>query len=114
MRSLSQSGFDRHLRESLAKDRFLASEYSKLFADLPLTTQLAVMRRRRWLTQGQLARKMRAKQPHVARAERKGHDPRLSTLDSLAKHLKCHLLVVPDELLPRIAGWIATHGSRPG
>lgn len=112
MRRISKSGFDRHLQEVLAKDPSLAAEYSKRFSELPLTTQLAVMRRRRWLTQDMLARKMRAKQSHVARAERAGHDPRLSTLDSLAKNLGCHLLVVPDELLPKIAGWIALHGGR--
>ena len=112
MRRRKTSAFDRQLRQSLGRDASLAKEYSERFAGLPLTTQLAVMRRRRWLTQEVLAQKMRVKQPHVARAERAQHDPRLSTLDSLARNLNCHLLVVPDELLPKVAGWLGQHGNR--
>jgi len=103
MRKVTQSGFDVHLQKLLAKNPSLAKEYAKQFAGLPLPTQLAIMRRRRWLSQKAVAMKLKAKQPHVARMENAGHDPRLSSILSHAKALHCHLMIVPDELLSQVA-----------
>ena len=80
----------------------LAEEYAKQFADLPLSTQLSVMRRRKWLSQKALAKTLKVKQSHVARMERSTHDPRLSSVVSQARALHCHLMVVPDELLAKV------------
>ena len=107
MRKVTQSGFDSHLRQMLKKNPKLAGEYAKQFAELPLPTQLAVMRRRKWLSQKVLARAMRVKQPHVARMERSSYDPRLSSVMSQARALHCHLLVVPDDLLSKVAQIVA-------
>ena len=107
MRKVTRSAFDVHLEETLKKNPELTKEYARQFAELPLPTQLSIMRRRRWLTQKALARFLRVKQPHVARMENPGHDPRLSSILSQARMLHCHLLVVPDELIARVAQIVA-------
>ena len=107
MRKVTQSGFDAHLEQTLKKDPALAKEYAKQFAELPVPTQLGIMRRRRWLSQESLARALRVKQPHVARVESPAHDPRLSSILSQAKALHCHLLVVPNEILAEVAQLVA-------
>lgn len=40
-------GFDKHLHELLVKHPEAALEHAKLFAELPISTQLAIMRRHR-------------------------------------------------------------------
>ena len=95
-------GFDKHLHELLAAHPEAALEHAKQFAELPLSTQLAIMRRRRKLSQRALARKLRVAQPHVARTENRLHDPRLSTVIRAAKAVRCHVLLVPDEELGRL------------
>ena len=94
-------GFDEHLRELLRTHPEAALEHAKLFAELPLTTQLAVMRRRRKLSQRGMAKKLKVPQPQVARNESPRHDPRLSSLVKAAKALRCHVLLVADEELKR-------------
>lgn len=96
-------GFDKHLHELLEAHPETALEYAKLFAELPLPTQLAVMRRRRNLSQRALAKKLRVPQPQVARTESTRHDPRISSIVRAAKAVRCHVLLVPDEELKRIA-----------
>ncbi|MEK7857862.1 MAG: helix-turn-helix domain-containing protein [Elusimicrobiota bacterium] len=111
MRKVTQSSFDAHLEQTLKNNPALAKEYAKQFAELPVPTQLGIMRRRRWLSQETLARALRVKQPHVARVENAAHDPRLSSILSQAKALQCHLLVIPNELLAKVAQLVAA-GSR--
>lgn len=96
-------GFDKHLQEMLEANPEAALEHAKLFAELPMATQLAVMRRRRKLSQRALAKKLKVPQPHVARTESVSHDPRISSILKAAKAIRCHLLLVPDEDLGRIA-----------
>ena len=96
-------GFDKHVHELLEAHPEAALEHAKLFAELPLPTQLAMMRRRRKLSQRALARKMRVPQPHVARTESIRHDPRISSVVRAAKAVRCHVLLVPDEELGRLA-----------
>ena len=96
-------GFDKHLRELLEAHPEVALEHAKLFAELPMSTQLAVMRRRRKLTQRAVAKKVRVPQPHIARTESLQHDPRISSVVRAAKALHCHVLLVPDEELDRLA-----------
>ena len=103
MRKITKSGFDSHLEEALKKNPDLAKKYAEEFSALPVPTQLAVMRRRRWLSQNALAKTLRVKQPHVARVESPRHDPRLSSLLNQARALHCHLLIIPDELLSEVA-----------
>ena len=96
-------GFDKHLHELLEAHPEAALEHATLFAELPLPTQLAIMRRRRKLSQRALAKKLRVPQPHVARTERASHDPRISSIVRAAKAIRCHVLLVPDEELVRLA-----------
>ncbi len=96
-------GFDRHLRELLEEHPEAALEHAKLFAELPLPTQLAIMRRRRKLSQRALAKKLHVLQPHVARTESARHDPRISSIIRAAKAVRCQVLLVPDEELARLA-----------
>ena len=96
-------GCDKHLRELLQAHPEAALEHARLFAELPLSTQLAIMRRRRKLSQRALAKKLRVPQPHVARTESSRHDPRISSIVKAAKAVRCHVLLVPDEELGRLA-----------
>ncbi|MBI5023379.1 MAG: helix-turn-helix transcriptional regulator [Candidatus Omnitrophica bacterium] len=96
-------GFDKHIQELLEEHPQAALEHAKLFAELPLATQLAIMRRRRKLSQRALAKKMRTPQPHIARTENVEHDPRISSIVKAAKAVRCHVMLIPDEELGRIA-----------
>lgn len=96
-------GFDKHIQELLEEHPQAALEHAKLFAELPLATQLAIMRRRRKLSQRALAKKMRIPQPHIARTENVDHDPRISSIVKAAKAVRCHVMLIPDEELGRIA-----------
>jgi len=78
-------------------------EHAKLFAELPMPTQLAIMRRRRKLSQRALAKRLGVKQPHVARTESRLHDPRVSSIVRAAKAIRCHVILVPDEELARLS-----------
>ncbi len=96
-------GFDKHLQELLETHPGVALEHAKIFAELPLATQLAVMRRRRKLSQRGLAKKLKVQQPHVARTESLSHDSRISSIVRAAKAVHCHVVLVPDEEFERIA-----------
>ena len=96
-------GFDKHLQDLLGAYPETAIEHAKLFAELPLATQLAVMRRRRKLSQRAFAKKLKMPQPQIARNESLRHDPRLSSLVKAVKALHCHVLLVADEELKRFA-----------
>ena len=96
-------GFDKHLHELLESHPEAALEHAKLFAGLPIATQLAIMRLRRKLSQRAMARKVKVPQPHIARTESLQHDPRISSVVRAAKALRCHVLLVPDEDLNRLA-----------
>ena len=96
-------GFDKHLHMLLEAHPEAAMEHAKLFAELPIPTQLAIMRRRRKLSQRAIAKKIQVQQPHIARTENLRHDPRISSIVRAAKALRCHVLLVPDEELGRLA-----------
>jgi len=107
VKKVTQSGFDAHFEAIIKKNPALAKEYAAQFALLPLSTQLAIMRRRKWLSQKDLAKKLKTKQPHIARMERSGYDPKLSSVMNQARALHCHLLVVPDDILSKVAQLMA-------
>ena len=96
-------GFDKHIQGLLQTNPEAAFEHAKFFAELPLATQLAVMRRRRKLSQRALAKKLKVLQPHVARIENLNHDSRISSIVRAAKAIHCHVMLVPDEEIERIA-----------
>jgi hypothetical protein len=96
-------GFDKHIQEILGKNQEVSHEYAKVFAELPLATQLAIMRRRRKFSQRGLAKKLKVLQPHVARIESLEHDSRISSIVRAAKAIKCHVMLIPDEAIERFA-----------
>ena len=61
------------------------------------------MRRRRNLSQRGLAKRLKVLQPHVARTESLEHDSRISSIVKAAKAIKCHVMLIPDEVIDRFA-----------
>ena len=94
-------GFDKHIQELFENNHEAALEHAKVFAELPLATQLAIMRRRRNLSQRGLAKKLKVLQPHVARTESLQHDSRISSIVRAARAIKCHVMLIPDEVIER-------------
>lgn len=107
MRKVTRSEFDTYLQKKLKDSPSLAREHAFQFAELPLGTQLAVLRRRRLLSQEATAKKLNVAQPHVARVERADHDPRLSSVINQSRAIHCRLIVVPEELLAQVAQLVA-------
>ena len=96
-------GFDKHLHEVLRDNPGLAKDYAALIAELPVTTQLGIMRRRQALSQETTGRRMKKPQSVVARLESSRSDPRLSTVEQAAKALGCRLMIVPSGKLAAAA-----------
>jgi transcriptional regulator with XRE-family HTH domain len=90
-------GFDEYWDESLRKSPALAKEYFRQLGELPLPTQLAILRTHQGFSQSEVAKTLGVKQPHVARAERVGHDSKLSSIEAQARAIRCQLMVVPDK-----------------
>ena len=95
-------GFDKHLHQILKKNPQLAREYAALIAELPVTTQLAIMRRRLKLSQVKMAQKISMPQSVISRLEHVTSNPRLSSLQKEAKVLHCHLIAIPDKNLTKV------------
>ena len=91
------SGFDEYWEEVLRKNPAIATEYDRQVSELPVPTQLAIMRLRRGLTQSDVAKILRVKQPHVARAERADHDSKISSLEAQARAIQCRIMLVPEK-----------------
>ena len=83
-----------------ARDPAYAAAFSAAFNRLELARQLREARELRGLTQADLAARLKTSQPAIARMER-GHTPRLSFLERVAKalggtlHLALYLEGVP-------------------
>lgn len=112
MRRVERSEFDEYLDRKLSDDPVLAGKYAEEFARLPVPTQLAILRRRRRLSQRRLARALKVRQPQVSRQESPGHDPQLSSLERHARALRCRLVVVPDGLLAEAGRLVALEAIR--
>ena len=89
------SGFDKHFKK-LMKNKTIEKEYSKLFLQKPISTQIAILRRERGLSQKQLADKLHMPQPAIARLERDNYLPNISTLSRLSKVLHCKIALIPQ------------------
>lgn len=61
-----------------------------------LTAELAAFRRRRGITQAELARRLGVAAPHLSRIEH-GTDPRLSTFVDIARGVRAEPILVPKE-----------------
>lgn len=93
------SGFDKHVKQLFSKNRRLAKDYWTLFSQEPISTQIAILRRERGLSQVELAKRLHVSQPQVARFERHGYKPTLSTLEELSKILNCKVVLLPKEVV---------------
>lgn len=89
------SGFDKHFKH-LMKNKQFEKEYWKLFLQEPISTQIAMLRREKGLSQEQLAKKLHIPQPAIARLERKDYLPSISTLLRLSKVLHCKIALIPQ------------------
>ena len=97
MKKKALRGFDEYLDESLRKNPALVKEYARQLAELPLPTQLAILRTHKGLSQKEVAKALGVKQPHVARTERAGHDSKLSSIEAQARAINYRLVLVPDK-----------------
>lgn len=97
MKKKKLRGFDEHLDESLRKNPAFAKEYFRQLAELPVPTQLAIMRTHQGLTQREVAKALGVKQPHVARTERADHDSKFSSIEAQARAIHCRVMLVSDK-----------------
>lgn len=76
----------------------------------PLIESLVKMRKKRKLTQAQIAKKIKVPQSHISLIEQGRVDPRLSTLSNFAYHVDVIPVLVPRE---RIFEVLAILGESP-
>ena len=73
----------------------------------PLVTALTAVRKARQMTQADLASKAGLSRMTVQRLESNGLDPRLSTLQEMARVLEQELVVIPTHLQEAFRAWLA-------
>ena len=100
MRTKKIIGFEKYLMETLSKDTESRTYFFNFFYEQPLTTQIALMRKFRGLSQIMLAHKSRLSQPEVARIEKSESNPRIKTLQKITQSLGVRPVLVPLELIP--------------
>lgn len=73
----------------------------------PLVTALTAVRKSRQMTQAELASQAGLSRMTVQRLESNGLDPRLSTLQEMARVLEQELVVIPAHLHQAFTHWLA-------
>lgn len=107
-----ESGLDKFLRESMEEDEEFKSLFLAQVMELPVSTQLRVLRNFRGLSQAALSKKTRIVQPEVARIERADSNPKARTLERMAKGLGARVEIVPVNVIPLVAAQqIRTQGE---
>jgi transcriptional regulator with XRE-family HTH domain len=104
MKQKRLTGFDAHLEKLLRKTPTFAKEYFRELAELPVPTQLAIMRRNQGYTQSEVAKALGLKQSHVARTERAGHDSKFSSIVAQARAIHCRVMLVSDKCVSLVRG----------
>ena len=99
-----KSGLARYLESSLAKDPHARVLFFAEVMKAPISSQLRLLRHFLGLSQVELSRKVKLKQPEIVRLERAGSNPRASTLEKVAAGLGARVELIPASLLPFIAG----------
>lgn len=97
MDRLGLTPFEDDTREALRKNPVFARAFFRDVSELPVPLQLSIMRRVMGVSQYEIAVKLRVQQPHVARLERAGHDPRLSSIMAQAQAIGCRVALVPGD-----------------
>lgn len=67
-----------------------------------LIDQLKAARQQREMKQAELGKKLGLPQSHISTIERGATDPRLSTVEDMARLLDRELMLVPRELVPAV------------
>ena len=98
-----ESGLDNFLRESMKEDAEFRTLFFAEAMKLPIPTQIRVLRNFQGLSQMALSKRTRLVQPEIARLEKQGSNPRIQTLERLAKGLGARVELVPERLLPHMA-----------
>ncbi len=75
--------------------------------DHPLVLALTAVRKARKMTQAELAQQAGLSRMTVQRLESNGLDPRLSTLQEMARVLEQDLVALPSHLRPAFEQWLA-------
>ena len=88
--------FDKHLLKRIKEDPAFAEAYFENLSELPLSAQFALLRRLYGITQEAIASKLRIRQGHVSKLERKGSNHHLSQYEKVAKVLRFRLAVLPE------------------
>ena len=73
----------------------------------PIVASLAAVRKAQQMTQAELAQRAGLSRMTVQRLESNGLDPRLSTLQEMAKVLEQELVVIPVHLHEAFMHWLA-------
>ena len=107
-----ESGLDKFLRESMDEDEEFKSLFRAQVMELPVSTQLRVLRNFCGLSQAALSKKTRIVQPEIARIERADSNPKARTLERMAKGLGARVEIVPLNVIPLVAAQqIRTQGE---
>lgn len=77
----------------------------------PLVTALTAIRKARQMTQAELAQQAGLSRMTVQRLESNGLDPRLSTLQEMARVLDQELVVIPAHLQAAFEQWLSERRS---
>ena len=78
---------------------------------MSIVSQLIALRKAQRLTQAELAERAAMTRMTVQRIESTGTDPRLSTVEELAKALGLELMLVPSSLRQELDGFVASGGN---
>ena len=73
----------------------------------PVVTTLTAIRKSRHMTQAELAQEAGLSRMTVQRLESNGLDPRLSTLQEMARVLEHELVIIPTHLHGAFEQWLA-------
>lgn len=102
-----KSEFDQYVAKMLQKDKGFTADYFEAFLEKPLTTQLGIMRRHLQVTQQVLGRRIGKPQSRIAEIEREKANPKLKILEKAVESLGCHIVIVPDSKLKKVAQVVA-------
>ncbi|HLZ71296.1 MAG TPA: helix-turn-helix transcriptional regulator [Dehalococcoidia bacterium] len=89
------TAFDRH-RDEMMQDPEFARCVREAEAELELAFQTAAIREVRGMTQAQLAQAAGMRQPAIARFEKAGRTPTVTTLWRLAAALNARIVIGPE------------------
>ena len=85
------------IKKELAKDSEFKEIWENSRMEYDILGQLIKLRRKKGLTQKELANKIGKKQQVISRIEHKEHSPSLETLCGLAKALDVEIKIIPKQ-----------------